>query len=170
MATAPIICIADLANTLIEKGSFNRCTLNVSRDSSIINSFNFCDFSMDIDQFFSQGLNLKGGSAFLLDDGGISSSFGEVKFLLILAKYSGSFTKDTDKYINLIYNKTTYPMGELNIWSGDPDNITPGRGIVVNNNGTGLSSPYFNDGGLVIHNPHAWSVDLKIIMASSVIS
>ena len=103
MAKAPIICQADIANTLIQSGHFDRCTFKVTKDNGLVNSFSFCDFSMDIDEFFSQTVRLKGGMAFLVDDGGISNSFGEVKFLLIRATYSSTFTKDSDKYINLIY-------------------------------------------------------------------
>ena len=169
MATPPLICQSDLANTLIEGGSFDRCTFKVTRDSSLINSFNFCDYSMDIDEFFSQTVNLRGGSAFLLDDGGISSALGEIKFLMLFATYSSSFVNDTDKYINIIYEGKTYPMGELNIWTGTPDGSNPGKGIVINTNGTGLSSPYFSQGGIVIHNPHSWSVTIKILIASSII-
>jgi hypothetical protein len=169
MAKAPIICQADIANTLIQSGHFDRCTFKITKDNGLVNSFNFCDFSMDIDEFFSQTVRLKGGMAFLLDDGGISNSFGEVKFLVIKATYSATFTKDSDKYINLIYAEKTYPMGEITIWSGEPNDTDQGRGIILNTNGVGLSSPYFSKGGLVLHNPHPGVVDLKILIASSAI-
>ncbi len=95
MATKPLICKADLANTLIEGGHFDRCTFVVTKDSSILNSFNLCDFSLDIDDFFSQSLTLNGGSAFLLDDAGLANSFGEIKFFMAKVEYSSSFTKDS---------------------------------------------------------------------------
>lgn len=169
MAKAPIICQADIANTLIQSGHFDRCTFKVTKDNGLVNSFSFCDFSMDIDEFFSQTVRLKGGMAFLVDDGGISNSFGEVKFLLIRATYSSTFTKDSDKYINLIYADKTYPMGSITIWSGEPNGSDQGRGIILNTNGVGLESPYFAKGGLVLHNPHAGVVDIKILIASSAI-
>ena len=165
MAKAPLICKADLANTLIQGGHFDRCTFTVTKDSSVMNSFSFCDYSLDIDDFFSQSVTLTGGRAFLLDDAGLGNAFGEVKFLLISAKYSAVFTKDTDKYINLIYEGKTYPMGSLHIWTGQPGD-SAGSGIPLNTNGTGLTSPQFSGGGLVLYNPHSGSVDLKILIAS----
>ena len=165
MAKAPLICQADLANTLIQGGHFDRCTFTVTKDSSVMNSFSFCDYSLDIDDFFSQNVTLTGGRAFLLDDAGLGNSFGEVKFLLITAKYSSAFTSDSDKYIHLIYEGKTYPMGSVHIWTGQPGE-SAGSGIPLNTNGTGLTSPQFSGGGLVLHNPHSGSVDLKILIAS----
>ena len=49
MATPPLICAADIANSLIERTYFDRCTLLVTRDTSLVNSLNFCNYSMDID-------------------------------------------------------------------------------------------------------------------------
>ena len=164
MATAPLICQADLANTLIEGGHFDKCTLLVTKDSTIVNSFNFCDFSLDIDEFFTQNLTLGPGSAFLLDDGGLANSFGEIKFLLIKVTYSSPFTTDIDKYINLVHEGTTYPIGELHIWTGNPGN-SAGMGIAIEPAPAG--SPLYSTGGIVLHNPHTNSVSIKIILASS---
>lgn len=165
MAKAPLICKADLANTLIQGGHFDRCTFTITKDSSIMNSFSFCDYSLDIDDFFSQSVVLTEGRAFLIDDAGLGNSFGEVKFLLISAKYSSTFVSDSDKYINLIYEGTTYPVGSLHIWTGQPGE-NAGTGITLNPNGTGLGSPQFTGGGIVLHNPHPGSVELKIVIAS----
>jgi hypothetical protein len=162
MATAPLICQADLANTLIERGHFDRCTLLVTKDSAVVNSFNFCDFSLDIDEFFTQNLTLGPGSAFLLDDAGIANSFGEIKFLLIKVIYPSTFTRDSDKYINLVHESITYPIGELHVWTGNPGD-SAGMGIAVSPSG----SPQYSSGGIVLHNPHANSVSIKIILASS---
>jgi hypothetical protein len=162
MATAPLICQADLANTLIEGGHFDKCTLLVTKDSTIVNSFNFCDFSLDIDEFFTQNLTLGPGSAFLLDDGGLANSFGEVKFLLIKVTYPQSFAKDSDKYINLVHEGITYPIGELHVWTGNPGD-SAGMGIAVSPSG----NPQYSSGGIVLHNPHPNSVSIKIILAAS---
>ena len=165
MAKATLICKADLANTLIQGGHFDECTFTVTKDSSIINSFSLCDYSIDIDDFFSQSVVLSGGRAFLIDDAGIGNSFGEVKFLLISAKYSSAFTSDSNKYIHLIYDGNTYPIGSLHIWTGQPGE-SAGSGISLNPNGTGLSSPQFSEGGIVLYNPHSESVEVKILVAS----
>lgn len=164
MATKPLICKADLANTLIQGGHFDRCTFVVTKDSSILNSFNLCDFSLDIDDFFSQSLTLNGGSAFLLDDAGLANSFGEIKFFMAKVEYSSSFTKDSDKYINLIYEGKTYPIGEINIWSGQPGD-SAGMGIAVKPKETN-SDPLYEQGGIVLHNPHAYQVTVKVVIAS----
>lgn len=164
MATAPLICKADLANTLIEGGQFNRCTFQVTKDSSVLNSFDFCDFSLDIDDFFAQTLKLKGGSAFLLDDSGLSNSFGEVKALIVSVKYPSSFKTDSSKYINLIYEQKVYPIGSFHIWTGEPG-ADAGRGISIYPSNY-LSSPLYNEGGIVIHNPHSNDVEVTTIVAS----
>jgi uncharacterized membrane protein YgcG len=162
MATAPLICQADLANTLIEGGHFDKCTLLVTKDSTIVNSFNFCDFSLDIDEFFTQNLTLGPGSAFLLDDGGLANSFGEIKFLLIKVTYPSSFIKDTDKYVNMVHEGVTYPIGELHIWTGNPGDSV-GMGIAIAPSG----DPQYSTGGIVLHNPHSNAVSIKAILASS---
>jgi hypothetical protein len=164
MATAPLICKADLANTLIEGGQFNRCTFQVTKDSSVLNSFDFCDFSLDIDDFFAQSLKLKGGSAFLLDDSGLSNSFGEVKALIISVKYPSSFTTDSSKYINLIYEGKVYPIGNFHIWTGEPGSVS-GRGISIFPIPS-ITDPLYNEGGVVLHNPHANDVEITTIVAS----
>jgi hypothetical protein len=164
MAKAPLICQADLANTLIEGGHFDRCTFLVTKDSTVVNSFNFCDFSLDIDDFFTQNLTLGPGSAFLLDDGGLANSFGEIKFLLIKVTYPSSFTKDIDKYINLVHEDVTYPIGELHIWTGNPGD-SAGMGIAIAPSG----SPQYSTGGIVLHNPHSNPVSIKAILASSAV-
>lgn len=162
MAKAPLICQADLANTLIEGGHFDKCTFLVTKDSTVVNSLNFCDFSLDIDDFFTQNLTLGPDSAFLLDDGGLANSFGEIKFLLIKVTYPSSFTKDVDKYINLVHEGTTYPIGELHIWTGNPGD-SAGMGIAI----APAGSPQYSTGGIVLHNPQVNSVSIKIILASS---
>lgn len=164
MATAPLICKADLANTLIEGGHFDRCTFVVTRDSSVVNSFNFCDFGMDVDNFFTQNVKLNGGSAFLLDDAGLSNEHGEIKFLFVKVDYSAAFTKDSDKYINLIYGGKTYPIGSLHIWSGQPGD-SPGTGISIKPEET-ETSPLYSNGGIVLHNPHSNPVSISIIVAN----
>lgn len=164
MATAPLICKSDLANTLIEGGQFNRCTLQVTKDSSVLNSFDLCDFSLNIDDFFSQTLTLKGGSAFLLDDSGLSNAFGEVKAFIVSVKYPSSFTTDSSKYINLIYQGVTYPIGSFHVWTGEPG-ASAGRGISIFPENY-VTSPLYNQGGIVLHNPHANSVEVSTIVAS----
>ena len=166
MATPPLMCTGDIANTLIERTYFDRCTLLVTRDTSLINSMNFCNFSMDIDDYFAQHLRLKGGSAFLLDDAGISSFNGEVKFLLVKVTYPSSFTTYTDKFINFKYMGNTYPISELLIMTGNPS-ITPGTGIVVSPGISEYSSPFFSLGGIVLLNPHSNYVEIDIIIANS---
>jgi hypothetical protein len=165
MATRPLICKSDIANTLIERGAFDRCTFKVTKDSAVLNTFNFCDFSLDIGDYFTQNVKLKGHSAFLVDDAGLGNSFGEVKFFLIKVTYPSGFTKDTDRYINLLYLNETYPVGEICILTGEPGG-NAGMGIAVDPEGTQLTSPYFSAGGIVIYNPHDIAVDCKLIIAS----
>jgi hypothetical protein len=162
MATPPIVCPPNTAETAF----FDRCLFEVVQNNVILNTMSFCDYSMDIDDFFGQTVRLRGNEAFLLDDAGLGNDFGEIKFLAIKVNYSANFTTDSDKYINLIYEGVTYSIGEFHIWTGQPtDSI--GTGITVKSNGTSTSSPLLADGGIVLHNPHTDSVDLNIMIAST---
>lgn len=162
MATAPIICPPSAG----ESAFFNRCLFQVVQNNQVLNTMGFCDYSMDIDDFFAQTVSLMGGEAFLLDDAGLGNDFSEIKFLVIKVNYSSNFNKDSDRYINLIYENATYPIGEFHIWTGQPtDSI--GTGITIKSNGSGISSPLLTDGGIILHNPHGNSVDLNIMIASS---
>ena len=162
MATAPIICPPNTAETAF----FDRCLFQVVQNNFTLNTMSFCDYSMDIDDFFGQNVRLRGGEAFLLDDAGLGNKFDEIKFLAIKADYSSSFSLDSDKYINLIYLGITYSIGEFHIWTGQPtDSI--GTGIKIKSKGTSVSSPLFTDGGIILHNPHSGSVDLNILIAST---
>jgi hypothetical protein len=165
MAKAPLICKADLANSQIQQGVFDRCTFTVTKDSSFMNSISLCDYSLDIDNFFTQSLRLRGGAAFLIDDAGLGNEFGEISFLLVYVTYPSSFTVDKDKYINLIYDRITYPIGDLHIWTGEPGAM-PGSGITIFPNGSDLVSPFLDSGGVVLHNPHSNYVDVKVVIAS----
>ena len=167
MATPPLICSADIANSLIERTYFDRCTLLVTRDQSLINSMNFCNYSMDIDDFFTQSLRLKANTAFLLDDASLGTYYGGIKFLLVKVTYPASFTTYTDRFIYLKYLGNSYPISELNIWTGNPG-VNPASSILVTPGNSEYSSPYFDTGGMVLYNPHNIYVDLDIIIASSV--
>jgi len=166
MATPPLICTTDIANTLVERGSFDRCTFKVTKDSAILNTMSFCDYSMDIGDFFTQNLCLKGKSAFLVDDSGLGNEFGEIKFFLAKVTYPSNFKKDVDKYIEMVYFNKTYPIGEICILSGEPG-LNPGMGITIDPQGSEITSPYFSNGGIVLYNPHDYQVDIKMIIASS---
>lgn len=165
MATPPIICASDGANELIERAYFDKCTLTVIKGNNTVNTLSLCDFSMDISNFFSQSLRLKGNTAFLLDDGEIGLINGEIKFIVIKVSYPSTFTNYADKYINLNYIDSTYPIGELNIWTGNPKDGYTGRGIKVTTPSGEYTSPYFNSGGIVIHNPHSNYVDMDVMIA-----
>ncbi len=162
MATPPIICPPNITQTAF----FDRCLFVVLQNNVVLNTMSFCDYSMDIDDFFGQSVRLRGGEAFLLDDAGLGNSFGEIKFLAIKVNYTSNFSSDSDKYINLIYEGVTYPIGEFHIWTGQPTN-SKGTGITVKSSGTSTTSPLLEDGGIVLHNPHTGSVDLNIMIASS---
>lgn len=165
MAKPPVICKDDLANSQIQQGYFDRCTFVVTKDSALTNSISFCDFSMNIDNFFTQTLRLKPGNAFLLDDAQLGNEFGEISFFLVKVTYPQLFTSYSSKYIDLIYDNITYPIGEINIWTGEPG-ISAGSGITAYPNSSETESPFFISGGIVLYNPHQYYVDVKIILGS----
>lgn len=168
MATPPLICKADIANGLIERAYFDRCTLMITRDTSLINSISFCNYFMEIDDYLSQSIRLKAGTTILLDHGDLGTYFGECKFLLIKATYPlvSPFTEYTNRYINLGYLGNTYPIGNLHIWTGNPGAV-PGSGIAINPNSSDPNNPTYDLGGVLLSNPHSSYVDLDILIATS---
>jgi hypothetical protein len=165
MATPPIIC--PIVNN--EVSYFDKCTFTVSDGSNTINTLNLCNYILPVDDFFAQTTKLRGGSAFLLDDSGLGNLYGEIKFLFIKVEYSSSFINDSDKFINMIYEGNTYPIGELHIWTGEPGN-SAGLGITVaQSSGSPNISPSFKNGGITLYNPHTGSVTIKSIIAASIV-
>jgi hypothetical protein len=164
MATPPLLCPSDIANGQIERVYFDRCTLLITQDNTIMNSMNFCDFSLNITDFYSMDVTLKGGFSFYLDDSNLGNKFQEVTFLLIKVKYGADFTTYTDKYIYFKFQENQYPIGELAIFTGNPSD-NPGTGVILDANGSKYSSPQFSTGGFVIYNPHYNSVKLNILAA-----
>ena len=102
----------------------------------------------------------------MIDDASLCNQFGEIKFFLVNVSYPATFTTYTDKYIQVIYQGKTYPISELNIWTGNPGQ-NQGTGIVAAPGTSEFVSPYFNTGGIVLYNPHSNYVDVNILLASS---
>ena len=84
---------------------------------------------------------------------------------MVKVTYPSLFTTNSSKYIELIYDGVTYPIGEINIWTGEPT-INAGTGITAYPNGSQTQSPFFISGGIVLQNPQQYYVDVKIILAS----
>ena len=168
MATPPLVCSADLANSLIERTYFDKCNLVITKGNDLINSMSLCDFTMDIDDFATSRVRIRPGSAFLVDDAGLGTYYGEAKFLLIKVTYPATFTNYSDRYINLNYLDNIYPIGELHIWTGNPSQ-DPGSGIIITpDTSSNAPNPTYDLGGIVLHNPHYNYVDVDIMIASSV--
>ena len=160
MATPPLAC-----NTVEFEGSiFQRCTLQVVKGSMVVNEVSFCDTDIVINDYSFFSGCVYPGSTLILNDGGI----GEASFIMIKASYPTSLSV-VNRYINIIYKGNYLPMANLTILTGNPSEYSPyipGRGWDLDPNGSDIQSPFFENGGMLLYNPHSVRVNIEVIIAN----
>lgn len=159
MATPPLAC-----NTIEFDGTiFQRCTLQIVKGTAIINEFSFCDTDIIINNFSSFSGCVYPNSTLVLNGGGI----GEASFIMIKASYPSSLPV-ANRYINIIYKGDYLPMANLTIFTGNPSEYSPyipGRGWDLDPNGSDIESPFFENGGMLLYNPHSVRVNVEVLVA-----
>lgn len=159
MATPPLICQVSVSKTL----SFDRCVLSIFNGTTVTKGISLCDFSMEIDDYFSQNICIKPGKSFFLDvDFSGVGPWGEVNFIFVKVKYPSNINIDL-KYIEWRYSNKIYNMSEILVLSGNPDG-TPNTGWDLDPGDSSFGSPFFSDGGMVFTNPHNFPVDATFIV------
>lgn len=161
MATPPIVC-----NTIDFEGViFQRCNLQVLKGSTVIREMSLCDTDITINNYSSFSGCVYGNSSLLLTSDGLN----EVSFIMIKATYPASLPI-SNRFINIIYKDNYLPMANLTILTGNPSDSSPylyNKGWDLNPNGSEISSPYFNEGGMLLYNPHNVRVNIDVILADS---
>ena len=160
MATPPLIC-----NTIEFEGSImQRCNLQVIKGTTVIREMSLCDTSITINDYSSfSGCVYSGASLFLTPD-----NLGEISFIMIKVTYPTSLPVSS-RFINLVYRGKNLPIANLMILTGNPSSTSPytgNRGWDLEPNGTEVTSPYFEEGGMLLYNPHGVKVNVEVILAN----
>lgn len=159
MATPPLIC-----NTIEFEGAiFQRCNLQVVKGTTMLREITFCDVDIPLNNFSSFSGCIYGNSSLLLSSSGI----GTADFIIIKASYPGTLPS-ASKFINIIYNGAYLPMSELTILTGNNNYIFGGWDL--DPNGSDIESPYFEQGGMLLYNPHSVRVNIEVIIGEGLTS
>jgi hypothetical protein len=159
MATPPQIC-----NTIEFEGSiFQRCNLQVVKGTKVIREITLCDTNIILNNFSSFSGCVYGNSSLLLTGEGLNN----VDFVMIKATYPSSLPV-ASKFINIIYNGSYLPMGDLTILTGNSNYIFGGWDL--DPNGSDIESPYFEQGGMLLYNPHSVRVNVEVIIGEGLIT
>lgn len=158
MATPPLVC-----DTIQFEGAiFQRCNLQVIKGTTVAREISLCDTNIILNNYSSFSGCVYGNSSLILNSDGI----GELSFIMIKASYPSPLPI-SNRFINIIYKGSYLPMSNLTILTGNPSDISPymnNRGWDLDPNGSDIESPFFNEGGMVLYNPHSIRVNVDVIL------
>jgi hypothetical protein len=143
MATPPIVC-----NTIQFEGAiFQRCNLQVVRGTTVLRDISLCDTDIVLNNYSSFSGCVYGNSSLLRSGAGLNN----VDFVMIKATYPN-----------------TLPMANLTILTGNSNYIFGGWDL--DPNGSDIESPYFEQGGMLLYNPHSVRVNVEVIIGEGNVS
>jgi hypothetical protein len=162
MATPPIVC-----DTIQFEGAiFQRCNLQVIKGTTVIREISLCDTDIVLNNYSSFSGCVYGNSSLLLN----SENSEELSFIMIKATYPTSLPI-SNRFINILYKGKYLPMSNLTILTGNPSDTSPyilNRGWDLDPNGSDIFSPYFENGGMILYNPHSVRVNIDVILGSNI--
>lgn len=164
MATPPLTCSSSVYDTF-QGIVMDRCEIKMLEGTAVKSSFSLCDVGLSVDDFSSFSTCLEPGLSLLLNPEGIDID-GEVKLIIIKVSYPSTLDP-TQKFINFINQGMTLPIGDIMILSGNPTADSPGRGWDLSPDGTDISSPYFEQGGMLLYNPQSVRINIQVILGSN---
>ena len=164
MATPPLICSQTVYSTF-QGIVMDRCEIKMLEGTAVKSTFSLCDFGMSIDDFSSFSTCLEPGLSMILNPEGIDIN-GEIKLLIIKVLYPSTLPNES-RYINFINQGRTMPIGDIMMLTGNPASDAPGRGWDLTPDGTELTSPYFDQGGMILYNPHSVRINIQVILGSN---
>lgn len=153
MATPPLICDA----IEFEGAIFQRCNLQVVRGTTVLRELSLCDTDIILNNFSSFSGCIYGNSSLILNSEGLNN----VDFIMIKATYPSTLPV-ASRFINILYNGSYLPMSNLTILTGNSNYIFGGWDL--DPNGTDVESPYFEQGGMLLYNPHSVRVNIDVII------
>ena len=153
MATPPQVC-----NTIEFEGIiFQRCNLQAVRGTTVLRNISFCDTNIILNNFSSFNGCVYPNSSLILNSEGLDS----VDFVMIKATYPSTLPV-ASRFVNILYNGSYLPMGNLTILTGNSNYIFGGWDL--DPNGSDIESPYFEQGGMLLYNPHSVRVNVEVII------
>jgi hypothetical protein len=159
MATPPLIC-----NTIQFEGAiFQRCNLQIVSGTKIIREISFCDTDIELNNYTSFSGCIYGNSSLIISSDGLNN----VDFVMIKATYPSSLPI-SNRFINILYNGSYLPMSNLTILTGNSNYIFGGWDL--DPNGSDIESPYFEQGGMLLYNPHSVRVNVEVIIGEGLVS
>jgi hypothetical protein len=159
MATPPLVCDA----IQFEGSLFQRCNLQVVKGTTIVREFSFCDTDIILNNFSSFNGCVYPNSSLVLSAEGIDN----VDFILIKATYPSTLPV-ASRFINVIYQGNYLPIANLMILTGNSNYIFGGWDL--DPNGSDIESPYFEQGGMLLYNPHSARVNIEVIIGEGLVS
>lgn len=159
MATAPLIC-----NTIEFEGSiFQRCNLQIVKGTTVLREIGLCDTDIILNNFTSFNGCVYGNSTLLLSSEGLNS----VDFIMIKVSYPSTLPV-ASRFINMIYGGNYLPISTLMVLTGNGNYIFGGWDL--DPDGSDIESPYFEQGGMLLYNPHSVKVNVEVIIAEGLLS
>ena len=159
MATPPQIC-----NTIEFEGAiFQRCNLQIVRGTTVLREISFCDTDIILNNYSSFNGCVYGNSSLLLK----GNDLNNVDFVMIKATYPTTLPVSS-RFINILYNGNYLPMGNLTLLTGNSNYIFGGWDL--DPNGSDIESPYFEQGGMILYNPHSVRINIEVIIGEGNIS
>ena len=159
MATPPIVCNAIEFEGVI----FQRCNLQVVRGTTVLREISLCDTDIVLSNYSAFSGCVYGNSSMLLNYDGIENA----DLIIIKATYPSTLPV-SNRFINILYNGSYLPMSNLTILTGNSNYIFGGWDL--NPNGTQIQSPYFDQGGMLLYNPHNVRVNIEVIIGEGIIT
>ena len=159
MATPPLVCDA----IQFEGSLFQRCNLQVVKGTTIIREFSFCDTDIILNNVSSFNGCVYPNSSLVLTSEGLNN----VDFIVIKATYS-SLLPVASRFINVIYQGNYLPISDLMILTGNSNYVFGGWDL--DPNGSDIESPYFEQGGMLLYNPHSSRVNVEVIIGEGLVS
>lgn len=160
MATPPIVC-----DTIQFEGAiFQRCNLQVIKGTTVIREISLCDTDITLNNYSSFSGCVYGNSTLLLN----AEEMGELSFIMIKVSYPGTLPV-SNRFINVIYKEKYFPLANFMILTGNTSSVSPhiqNRAWDLDPNGSDIISPYFNQGGMLLYNPHSIRVNVDVILGS----
>jgi hypothetical protein len=159
MATPPIVC-----NTIQFEGAiFQRCNLQVVRGTTVLRDISLCDTDIVLNNYSSFSGCVYGNSSLLLSAAGLNN----VDFVMIKATYPNTLPV-SNRFINILYNGNYLPMANLTILTGNSNYIFGGWDL--DPNGSDIESPYFEQGGMLLYNPHSVRVNVEVVIGEGLVT
>jgi len=159
MATPPLVC-----DTIQFEGAiFQRCNLQIVNGTKVVREISFCDTDIVLNNYSSFSGCVYGNSSLLLSAEGLNN----VDFVMIKATYPTSLPV-SNRFINILYNGNYLPMANLTILTGNSNYIF--GGWELDPNGSDIESPYFEQGGMLLYNPHSVRVNVEVIIGEGLVS